>query len=870
MLTSPPIPPRLPRDLVLVLLAVLAVLALVTAGAAPAPALAPVLAPALAPTVAPDLAPAALVVATVPAVPAGLGTADPRPALVALELANRHREALARVQEETAERPAAGRQIGLDYLRGHLLELLGRPADSVPAFVDAISATPRLAFHSRYRLAAEQIRLGHPEVAAGLLATGLAAEPGSPLAPEAVRLLVQSLARGGDCRLLRGFRTHQLATPERRQVQLAQADCVQREVPRQATGGAAADLQRIPRQATTAAPVTPAAAAAAAARRPGAAPATAGAGADPRVSVTPQQAARSLLIALLDENHEDDVARLAADRLAALTPDGERGRVPLLLSMTFFEHREFDRSVRQLAHVFGAPGARGAPGAKSRSPSPRELAEVRYALGRADFWQGRFEAAAKTFGEVAEGAPGAAERARALLQQGRSYEMPGDWKRAVASFRLAFLAEPGGEWAAPSLLATLRLEWRTGDEATAASVLSMLGSSPQWRDSARRAALFLAASDLVRGRADRAGAWLDRAAAGGPDEDLPEVAYWRGRLAEQQRQLPAAVAAYLAALRADLYHPLSRAAAARLAVEPLAGEARTAGRRLAVSRHLHDLYDAWLLLGAIDPAGQLAERRLRTQLLADPAAAPLLRMSELPIDAWPLWTATLRRPEEMLLAHGDWPEGAPALREPIPPAQPALALPGSLLLARTGETARSIQHAEALRERVPARLPPVLLPTAFQRCLYPLAYRESLFAEGRLRGVDPYLMAALIRVESRFDAQALSPGAARGLTQFVFATARRVAAAIGMERLEPDDLYRPEVAIDLGGAYLSQLQRTFRGTPHIAIAAYDAGEAQAILWRTYCFSQEPEEYFTKIGFRETRLHLARVLAAWTQYQRLYG
>ena len=860
MLTSPPpsLLPRLPRDLVLVILAVLAV---VTAGADPA-------LPAAG--LAPAVARAALVVATVPAAPAALGTADPRPALVALELVNRHREALARVQEETAERPAAGRRIGLDYLRGHLLELLGRPADSVPAFVDAISATPRLAFHSRYRLAAEQIRLGHPEVAAGLLATGLAAEPGSPLAPEAVRLLVQSLARGGDCRLLRGFRTHQLATPERRQVQLAQADCVQREVPRQATGGAAADLQRIPRQASAAAPAaptTPTTSATSATPRPATAPAAAGAAADPRVSVTPQQAARTLLIALLDENHEDDVARLAADRLAALTADGERGRVPLLLSVTFFEHREFDRSVRQLAHVFGAPGA---PGAKPRSPSPRELAEARYALGRADFWQGRFQAAAKTFGEVAEGAPSVAERARALLQQGRSYEMLGDWKRAVASFRLAFLAEPGGEWAAPSLLATLRLEWRTGNETTAASVLAMLGSSPQWRDSARRAALFLAASDLVRGRADRAGAWLDRAAAGGPDEDLPEVAYWRGRLAEQRRQLPAAVAAYLAALRADLYHPLSRAAVARLAVEPLAGEARTAGRRLAVSRHLHDLYDAWLLLGPADPAGQLAERRLRAQLLADPAAAPFLRMSELPIDAWPLWTATLRRPEEMLLALGVWHEGAPAVRELFPPARPALALTGSLLLARTGETARSIQLAEALRERVPARLPTVLLPAVFQHCLYPFAYRESLLAEGRLRGVDPYLMAALIRVESRFDAQALSPGAARGLTQFVFATARRIAAAIGMERLEPDDLYRPEVAIDLGGAYLAQLQRTFRGTPHIAIAAYDAGEAQAILWRTYCFSQEPEEYFTKIGFRETRLHLARVLAAWTQYQHLYG
>jgi soluble lytic murein transglycosylase len=738
--------------------------------------------------------------------------ADPRPALMALERAGRAREALERVQAEQSERPGPSRQIGLDYLRGHLLAQLGQPADAVAAFVAAISASPRLAFYSRYRLATEQVRLGHPEVAAGLLATGLAADPASPLAPEAVRLLVQTLARGGDCRLLHGFHTRQLATPERRAVLLAEADC---------------DLR-------------------------GAAP----------------QAARGILVALLEENHEDDVARLAADRLAPLVADAERPRVPLLLSMTFFEHREFDRSVRQLAHVFASIGL--SIGARGRAPSAHELAEARYALGRADFWQGRFATAAATFGEVAEGAPSAAERARALLQQGRCHEMTADWQRAAASFRLAFLAEPAGEWAAPALLGALRVDWRTGGEAAGASLLGILGSSPKWRDSARRAALFLAASDLVRGRQDRAGDWLDRAAAGGADEDEPEIAFWRGRLAELQGRPPAAVAAYLAALRADPYHPLSRAAAARLAAEPLASEARATGRRLAGGRQAQDLYDALLLLDPGDPAAQLAERRLRALLLADPGTAPFLHMSEVPVDSWPLWTANLRRPEETLLALGLWHEGAPAVREHFPPAVPDLALTGSLELAHAGETARSIQLAEALRDRLPARLPQAFLPLAFHRCLYPLAYREPLLAEGRLRAVDPYLLAALIRVESRFDHLALSAGAARGLTQFAPATAGHVAAGLGMEHLDPDDLYRPEVAIDLGGAYLSQLLRTFRGAPHVAIAAYDAGEAQAVLWRTYCFSSELAEYFTKVGYRETRLHLARVLAAWAQYRRLYG
>jgi soluble lytic murein transglycosylase len=753
---------------------------------------------------------------------------DPRQELVALEVAGRTREALARVQQEEAERPAAARQIGLGYLRGRLLELLGRPAESVPAFVEAISGTPKLAFYSRDRLAAEQVRLGHPEVAAGLLANGLAAEPTSPLAPEAVRLLVQSIGRGGDCRLLRGFRTRQLGAAERRQIQLAQADC---------------DLR---------------------------------AGA-------PAQA-RTLLVALLDDNHEDEVARIAADRLAGLVGESERGRVPLLLSTTFFEHREFDRSVRQLAPLFAPaatapadpriPGGRVGPGTaaggRSRKPPARELAEARYALGRVDFWQGRFETAATTFAAAAEVAPNAAERARALLQQGRSYEMLRDWQRATASFRLAFVAEPGGEWAAPALLGTLRLEWRRGNEDAGTAILALLGSRAKWRDSARRAALFLASSDLVRGRADRAGAWLERAATGAPDEERPETAYWRGRLAELQQRAPAAIAAYLEALRADPYHPLARAALRRLNAGPLAAEARAAGRRLAASHSVQDLEDAWLLLGPGDAGGRLAEQRLRAQLLANPAVAPYLRMSEVPTGSWPLWSAPARRPEDLLLALGLWHEGGPAVREHFPPAQPDLALTGSMLLARNGEPARSIQLAEALRERLPARLPLELLPPAFQRCLYPFAYREPLLAEGRLRGVDPYLLAALIRTGSRFDPQAQSPGAALGLTQFVLATARGVAASIGMDHLEAEDLYRPEVAIDLGGAYLARLTRAFRGTPHIAVAAYDAGEAQAILWRSWCFSPEPEEYFTKIGFRETRLAVAHALAAWAHYKQLYG
>jgi soluble lytic murein transglycosylase len=732
---------------------------------------------------------------------------DPRPRLLELQLEGRHAEALAGAQQELADRPDASHQIGLDYLRGHLLALLGRPLEAAEAFGTAIGSSPRLSFYSRYRLALEQEQLGHPEMAAGLVATAIGKEPGSPLLPEAVRALVRTVGRGGDCRLLRNLKPRQLPAAERRQIALAQAECALRQ-------GA-------------------------------------------------PESARGQLVALLEEDREDDVARAAADHLAGLTAPGERGRVAMLLATTFFEHRELDRALRQVGQILGYFGQ------GSKPPPNRELAEARYLLGRVHFWQGRFGVAAQVFGAIAEGTGNATERARALFQQGRSLEMMGQWKRATASFRLAFLTEPEGDWAASSLLSTLRLEWRSGNEAPALSIFELMSARGGWRESTRRAALFLAASDLVRGRGDRADGWLDRAGNGSRDDERPEVAYWRGRLAELRGDGKGAVASYLELLRLDLDHPLAQAALARLGAEPLARHAAELARRLAASNRREDLLGAWLLLGSNDTAGRAAEARLRLLLAADPGTAAFLGMHEVPVEQWPLWRSILRRPEELLLALGAWSEGAPAVREHFPPGDPSLALTGSLLLARNGETRRAILLAEAVRDRLPARLPAALLPRAFHLCLYPLAYREALLAEGRLRGLDPYLLAAVIRTESRFDHQALS-AAARGLTQFAIPMARRVAGRIGIAHLDPEDLFKPEVSIDLGGAHLADLLHDFRGAHPLAVAAYNAGEPQAQVWRAYCFTGEPEELFTKIGSRETRAYVAHVLAGWARYQHLYS
>ncbi len=742
---------------------------------------------------------ALLVVATTAAAP------DPRIELVELQLAGQYATALTEVEAELENPSRSAAAIGLDYLRGHLLEILGRPTQAHQAFADAMSSQPRLADYSRFRLAVNQHRMSHPEVAAGLLATLLGGNPPMPLVPRATALLVRSLAEGGDCRLLANLGSWRLPGRERRQLELASVDCA---------------LARGDREQ-----------------------------------------AMAQLTKLVREDSADESARGAAERIDAYFPRlADDPVLALAVGAAFHRHRQFDQAIQYLTRAL------------ENDPSglrPDDLDEAFYSLARSYFWNEKYLIAASHFGQLAARARNPRDKARALYQQARCYELYGRWREAANNFRFAYLAEPTGRWADAALLAALRLEWRIGDEEAALELYGQLGARREWRGLRRRAALFLAASDLVRERSERAGAWLDDSAQAVPAPDL-EVSYWRGRLAELEGRREGAVRHYLTAAARDPWHPLGSASARRLNGRELAPAAAAVAARLARSRDPADLETAWTVLGDADPAGAAARAALEDRLARDPRARPYLEMRPRPPAAWPLWASRLHQPEELLLALGIWDQAATVVLKHFPATDASLALTGSRLLADAREVRRSLYVAEVLGKRVPREVPERLLPAEMRRLLYPLPYRVEIVREARARGVDPLLLAAIIREESRFDPQAISPASARGLTQFVLPTAQRVAGQIGLEGLEAPDLHDPATSIALGAAYLAELGGRFGQGSWEVVAAYNAGEPQAQLWRSYCYSREPEELFTKVGFPETRGYLERVLASRAHYAAIWG
>jgi len=666
-----------------------------------------------------------------------------------------------------------------------------------------MASTPSLQSYSRYRVAVAQDRLGHPEVAAGLIATVVAGDPRSPLVPEAVLLLEHAITAGGDCKLLSQLRAESLPRPQRRQIELARGECALRN--------------------------------------------------------GYPELARGLLVSLIQEDSDDEPARRAAERLAGIVSEAEHGRVPMLIGATLERHDDFDRALKLLQRALG----------KGDALPARDAFETQFRIGLTLLGEQRFTEASLVFARLSTLARTPDDKARALYHEARAHELRGAWPAAGQKFRQAYLAQPQGpSWAAPALLSAMRIEWRGGSEINALTLYERLTAAPGWRNEAARAALFLASSEIVRGRSGRAGRWLAQARLGDGDDRL-EADYWSGRMAELEKKERDAVALYLKVLRADPRHPLAAAARARLAADPLSRAALAEGRRLAASGQRDNVYSGWLLLAG-DPAAQAtAQRRLETLLLSDRQTAVYLRLAQVPVRKWPLWSQTLTRPPEILLALGAWPQGTPAVRAHFPVTDPPLAFTGALLLARGGEYRDSIALIQELLRRAPLPVPMELLPLGVRRALYPRPYQEAILAQGQIRRVDADLLAAVIREESQFDPALLSPASGRGLARLSIATARRLAVQLNLERLTPEDLYRPEVSIALGAAHLGALLKDFGGAVVPALAAYRAGEPEAVVWRSQCFSQEPEELFTKIGTADARDYVRRVLAAREQYAAAY-
>jgi len=547
-----------------------------------------------------------------------------------------------------------------------------------------------------------------------------------------------------------------------------------------------------------------------------------------------EQRGRHRLERLLASSTGDAVALRAAEALLEMgnLSNVEQWRV----AKTLYKHALYEQAAPLLESIDGV----------GHAAVPRE--EVAYLRGRCAFRWERWDEAITWYTKAISRTRRADRRAELQVHISRCYELDGRMDEAVAAAQRAVRLKTTDE----RRLFLARLRLRRGEPQLAEKGISKM----RGQTARARGELMLALDDLRRSEqaaaqrrleAVRRHPWAGQAAVIGAglaaEEGDIDVAvkliegaalslngYWGGQAREVMTSLPE--------VRTEAWRRERKTA-----VEAASG------------RSLRRALGRWAVPEPDAENRSAIRRRVADEVGLEPEVEPRFA----PGLAQRLWGLGL----EAEAVYWD-PTG-------LPRGDAAAASWSATRLLEFGLPWRAIRLADGPWHMAGSELPICAFPVELQRAYFPLPDPLGVARAAAGGGISWPLLAAVAREESRWDPKAVSVVGARGLVQLMPATASAVAEALGEEPPTPDDLFDPETSLRLGAAELARLLVVFDGRWAPAVAAYNAGEAQARLWWDQCgVSCSDSLYLTNISFTATRVYTTDVLDAAQMYVELYG
>ena len=161
-------------------------------------------------------------------------------------------------------------------------------------------------------------------------------------------------------------------------------------------------------------------------------------------------------------------------------------------------------------------------------------------------------------------------------------------------------------------------------------------------------------------------------------------------------------------------------------------------------------------------------------------------------------------------------------------------------------------------------------PIYFSRVRFGLYFADLTMPEALRHDFDVIFLSSVIRQESLFEGFAISYAGARGLMQIIPSTGQSLVDQLGWPPGYTDlDLYRPVVSVRLGTQYLSTQRDYFDGDLYAALAAYNAGPGNAILWKEIA-PDDPDLYLEVIRLQQPQDYIRNIYWAFTNYRALYS
>jgi soluble lytic murein transglycosylase len=157
----------------------------------------------------------------------------------------------------------------------------------------------------------------------------------------------------------------------------------------------------------------------------------------------------------------------------------------------------------------------------------------------------------------------------------------------------------------------------------------------------------------------------------------------------------------------------------------------------------------------------------------------------------------------------------------------------------------------------------------FMKKIYPVEYSETVAKEATANQLDPALVYSVIKVESNFDADAVSRAGAIGLMQITPDTFDWLQTKLKSDiKYETEDLCNPEVNIRYGCKFLAILLEKY-GNERTALSAYNAGIGTVNSWLKDPNISQDGAALDSIPYEETRKYVDAVLKNYKEYSKLY-
>ncbi|MBD2568280.1 transglycosylase SLT domain-containing protein [Anabaena lutea] len=197
---------------------------------------------------------------------------------------------------------------------------------------------------------------------------------------------------------------------------------------------------------------------------------------------------------------------------------------------------------------------------------------------------------------------------------------------------------------------------------------------------------------------------------------------------------------------------------------------------------------------------------------------------------------------------------------------------GLMLLAK-GENLIGIDKISKLEDRETptekAEYTALSQQIIYWQARYPFPYLQEIEKWSTTRKLNPLLVTALMRQESRFQPKIKSVVGATGLMQVMPSTAAWIAPQINVD-MKTISLENPNDNIMLGTWYLDHTHQQYGNNSMLAIASYNAGPGNVAKWLRTIPKQDPDEFVEEIPFDETRNYVRQVFGNYWNYLRLYN